>query len=157
VEERFLTDCNLGKLSKWLRILGYDTLYDREKADCAFLCRAKEEGRIALTRKRKLAALCRVEPLVLVKSDQVVGQIGEVLRALALDPDPARLMTRCLNCNACLEEALKKEVTGLVPNYVYMQYERYKRCPSCGRIFWPGTHRLHIEEILRRRSRAGRL
>jgi uncharacterized protein with PIN domain len=156
VEERFTADRNLGKLTKWLRILGYDTVYDRGSADRDFLRRAKQEGRIALTRKRDIGALRQGVPLVLVRSDHVGGQIGEVLRTLALQPDPTRRMTRCLKCNVRLEEVPKETVAGLVAGYVYLQHDRFKKCLSCGGIFWPGTHRLCIEEALRRRSPAGR-
>ena len=149
---RFAADCNLGKLAKWLRILGYDTLYERGNADRSFLKKAGEEGRIALTRKRDLAGLSPPGRLVVVKADHVAGQIGEVLEALALEPDPARRMTRCLRCNEFMEEVAKERVEGLVPAYVYEKYPRFRRCPCCNGIFWPGTHRRHVEDALRKRS-----
>jgi len=149
---RFAVDCNLGKLAKWLRILGYDTLYERGNADRSFLRKAAEEGRIALARKRDLARLSPPGRLVVVKADHVVGQIGEVLETLALAPDPARRMTRCLRCNELMEEVARERVEGLVPAYIYERYPRFQRCPCCNGIFWPGTHRRHIEEALRKRS-----
>ena len=148
---RFAADCNLGKLAKWLRILGYDTLYERGNADRCFLMKAAEEGRIALTRKRDLASLSYPGRLVVVKADHVAGQIGEVLEALTLEPDPARRKTRCLRCNAPLEEVPKETVEGMVPAYVYGTCTRFRKCPLCGRIFWPGTHLRHVEEYLRTR------
>lgn len=153
---RFAADCNLGKLAKWLRILGYDTLYERGNADRSFLLKATEEGRIALTRKRELVRLSAPGRLVVIKADHVTGQIGEVLEALALEPDPARRMTRCLRCNELTEEVAREQVEGLVPAYVYEKYSRFRRCPRCNGIFWPGTHRGHVEEVLRRRSPACR-
>lgn len=149
---RFVADCNLGKLAKWLRILGYDTLYERGNADRSFLKKAGEEGRIALTRKRDLAGLSAPGRLVVVKADHVAGQIGEVLEALALEPDPARRMTRCLRCNELMEEVAKERVEGLVPAYVYEKYPRFRRCHCCNGIFWPGTHSRHVEDTLRKRS-----
>jgi uncharacterized protein with PIN domain len=149
---RFAVDCNLGKLAKWLRILGYDTLYERGNADRSFLRKAAEEGRIALTRKRDLARLSPPGRLVVVKADHVAGQIGEILEALTLKPDPARRMTRCLRCNELMEEVARERVEGLVPAYVYERYPQFRRCPCCNGIFWPGTHRRHIEEALMKRS-----
>lgn len=149
---RFTADCNLGKLAKWLRILGYDTLYERGNADLNFLMKAGEEGRIALTRKRDLARLSPPGHLVVVKDDHVAGQIKEVLEALTLEPDPARRMTRCLRCNELMEEVAKERVEDLVPAYVYEKYPRFQRCPCCKGIFWPGTHRRHVEDVLRKRS-----
>jgi uncharacterized protein with PIN domain len=151
MDVRFIADRNLGKLAKWLRILGYDTLYDRGNADGSFLRKAGEEGRIALTRKRDLARRSPRERLVVVSADHVERQIGEVLEALALEPDPAKRMTRCLRCNAPLEEAAKEVVTGLVPAYVTETCTQFRICLLCGRIFWPGTHPRHVEEYLKTR------
>jgi uncharacterized protein with PIN domain len=149
MEERFVADRNLGKLAKWLRILGYDTLYDRGSADRDFLRRAGEEGRIALTRKRDLASIAQPGSLVVVKADRVEAQIGEVLTELKSEPDPSRRMTRCLRCNALLEEVPKASVEGLVPAHVYGVSPRFRRCPRCEKIFWPGTHTRHVEERLK--------
>jgi uncharacterized protein with PIN domain len=137
MDVRFTVDRNLGKLAKWLRILGYDTLYDRGNAD-----------RIALTRKRDLARLSQPGCLIVVNADHVGGQIDEVLEALALEPDPAKRMTRCLRCNAPLEEVSKETVIGIVPAYISGTCTQFRICRHCGRVFWPGTHPRHIEEYL---------
>jgi uncharacterized protein with PIN domain len=149
MDERFVADRNLGKLAKWLRILGYDTVYDRADADRDFLRRADKERRIALTRKRELNRSSYPVRLVIVKADHVEGQLGEVIKALDLLPDPSRRMTRCLICNALLEEVEKAAVEGLVPSYVRQTCTRFLRCPLCGRIFWPGTHSRRVEEYLK--------
>ena len=151
MDVRFATDCNLGKLAKWLRILGYDTLHERGNADLGFLQKAAAEGRIALTRKRDLARLSPEGRLVVVKADHVRFQLHEVLEALSLEPDPVKKMTRCLLCNTPLEEIPKERAEGGVPLYVYVTCVQFKGCPSCGRIYWPGTHCRHIEEFLRAR------
>ncbi|TRZ88911.1 hypothetical protein D4R89_07085 [bacterium] len=110
MDVRFATDCNLGTLAKWLRILGYDTLYERGIADLDFIRKAAGEGRIVLTRKREFARLSFEGRLVVVKADHVRLQLGEVLEALSLEPDPGKKMTRCLGCNTVLEEMPKKRV-----------------------------------------------
>jgi uncharacterized protein with PIN domain len=145
---RFIADRNLGTLAKWLRILGYDTLYERGNADLDFLRKADEEGRVALTRKRDLTRRSRPARLVLVKADRAPDQLAEVLEALAIIPDQRKRMTRCLRCNSALEEISKDMVEGLVPAYVYREYMQFRRCPLCERIFWPGTHRERVEERL---------
>jgi uncharacterized protein with PIN domain len=149
MDVRFAADCTLGKLAKWLRILGFDTRYDRGTADSAFLLKAGEEGRIALTRKRDLTRSSPSGPLVVVKADHVERQIAEVLEALALEPDPAKRMTRCLRCNEPLEEVSKETVIGLVPAYVSETCLQFRLCRLCGRVFWQGTHLCHVEEFLR--------
>jgi uncharacterized protein with PIN domain len=153
MDARFAADCNLGTLAKWLRILGYDTLYERGIADLDFLRKAAGEGRIVLTRKRGLARPSFEGGLVVVQADHVRLQLGEVLDALSLEPDPVKRMTRCLRCNTALEGVPKERVESRVPVYVYVKGIQFKRCPTCGRIFWPGTHRRHIEEFLPIRGR----
>jgi uncharacterized protein with PIN domain len=151
MDVRFAADRNLGTLTKWLRILGYDTHYERGNADLDFLLKAAGEGRIALNRKRELARMSSGGRIVVVKADHVRLQLGEVLEALSLEPDPAKKMTRCLGCNFVLEEIAKATAEGRVPVYVYLKCVRFKSCPSCGRIYWPGTHCRHIDAFLRAR------
>lgn len=146
---RFIADRNLGTLAKWLRILGYDTLYERGNTDLDFLKKAAEEGRVALTRKRDITRWPHPARLVLVKADHVSDQLAEVLEALTIIPNPVKRMTLCLRCNAPLEAIPKETAEGLVPVYVYQKYRQFRRCPLCGRIFWPGTHRERVEERLR--------
>jgi len=149
--ERFICDRNLGKLAKWLRIMGYDTLYCRGDADRELLGKAEREERICLTRKRDLVRRRRSVRTVVIEADRVEMQIGELLKVLPLAPDPARRLTLCLRCNAPLEGIAREAVEGLVPLHVYRNHSEFHRCSRCGRIYWPGTHRLHVEEILRRR------
>ena len=148
---RFVADRNLGTLVKWLRILGYDTLYQRGKADLNFLKKAAAEGRVALTRKRNLACRSPSVRLVVVKADHARDQLAEVLAVLAITPNPVKRMTLCLRCNAPLEAIPKKIAEGLVPVYVYQTYEQFRRCSLCGRIYWPGTHCERVEEHLKTR------
>lgn len=151
MDVRFATDCNLGTLTKWLRILGYDTLNDRGNADTRFVGKAAAEGRIVLTRKRELARLSGEARLIVVKADRARAQLGEVLDALGLEPDPAKAMTICLKCNAVLVQIPRSEAEGRVPAYVHAKHDRFKSCPACGNVYWPGTHGRHIEASLRMR------
>lgn len=149
---RFIADRNLGTLTKWLRILGYDTLYEPGNADRDFLQRAAAQGRIALTRKRDLG--CRTGPVrvVVVEADKAPEQLTEVLKVLKLIPNRDKKMTICLRCNAPLEEAAPEEdAQELVPAYVHQKHRRFRRCPLCSRIYWPGTHSERIEEYLKTR------
>jgi uncharacterized protein len=148
MDVRFLCDCSLGKLAKWLRILGYDTVCEKGSADQAFLRRAERERRIALTRKRGPGG--GSEGLIILMADSVEGQIGEILETVILDPDSQSRMGRCLRCNAILEAVMKGEVKGAVPAYVYQNTKDFRKCPACGRIYWPGTHVKNAEEFLRR-------
>ncbi len=146
---RFLCDRHLGKLAKWLRILGYDTLWNPADMSQDFLRRGGRDGRIALTRKRDLEGV-GLDRLIVVKADRVDEQIGEILDKLALTPDPKDRLTLCLRCNATLEAVVKEGMEGAVPAHVYQNNTCFRRCPICGRIYWRGTHTRNVEEFLRR-------
>jgi uncharacterized protein with PIN domain len=155
--EKFVADGTLGKLVKWLRILGYDTLFVRGNLGRERLRAASEEGRIVLTRWRRgsIGSLKAPERLV-VRADRVEDQIDEILEALNLYPDAALTLSRCLRCNSPLEKIESESVAGLVPAYVQEVYDRFHRCPVCGGIYWPGSHRQRIDEVIRRRNLARR-
>ncbi|HXK47154.1 MAG TPA: Mut7-C RNAse domain-containing protein [Deltaproteobacteria bacterium] len=132
---RFLCDPNLGKLARWLRILGFDAEYMRHESEDV-VRRAIESGRIVLTRRRTMAARPSV---VVIVQDRVADQLMELGRVCDLSSgDPA--FTRCSLCNTPLQAAGREEVKGLVPDYVHATRETFARCPSCRRIYWKGTH-----------------
>ena len=149
MDVRFITDRSLGRLSRWLRLLGYDTVYYRGEADRAFLRMAEKEGRVVVTKKRDLAGRSHPGPMILLREDRVGDQIREVLSQLSIQPDPAVMFRRCLLCNEYLEEVAPESVAGVVPDYVLRQGRDFKRCPRCGRVFWPGTHRDRAIQFLR--------
>lgn len=138
---KFIADRNLGKLVKWLRILGYDTVYDEGNIDRAFLDRGFREGRSVLTKRMDMARRNYRGRLYVVASDDLPGQIREVILAFGLRPDESAFFTRCLLCNKTLHEVAREEAAPFVPPYVYETKEHFRKCPSCGRFYWPGTHR----------------
>ena len=137
---KFITDTNLGKLAKWLRILGYDTVVYRGEADRNFLRKAEREGRVVLTRKKDMAARQFEGTLITVRSDHAQEQLREVMDELSISTDVSRLFSICVRCNEALVAVDKEDVAGLVPVFVYDIQSTFRRCPSCKGIFWPGTH-----------------
>jgi uncharacterized protein with PIN domain len=127
----------LGTLAKWLRLLGYDTAYDNVAADAELARRARSEGRVLLTRDRELAGR-RGLRTVLVQSEVLEEQVQEVQAALGPPPDPA--LSRCAVCNTELESIAPADVASRVPPYVLWTQSDFRRCPGCGRVYWPGTH-----------------
>jgi uncharacterized protein with PIN domain len=138
---KFLADSSLGRLSKWLRILGYDTVYWRGEADRIFLRKAEREGRAVLTRRKDVLSRQHPGIVLFVENDRVEDQLVEILGKLDLKPDPENLFTLCLRCNESLKEASPEEVRSLVPDYVFRTQSEFRVCPGCGSVFWPGTHR----------------
>jgi uncharacterized protein with PIN domain len=145
---RLLADGMLGRLAKWLRLLGYDTAYDNAATDPALARRARAEGRVLLTRDHELAARRGLRTL-LIRSQVLEEQVQEVRDGLGPPPHPA--LSRCAVCNSVLESVSPAQVTDRVPPYVLRTHTEFRRCPGCGRVYWPGSHlqamRTQIEEF----------
>jgi uncharacterized protein with PIN domain len=153
---KFVVDANLGRLVKWLRILGYDTTYWKGDTDRDFLRKAQREGRIVLTRRRDLARRQYAGALIVIEADHLEEQLRELLEKVALRPDPDRFLRICLRCNESLAQVRKEDVEGMVPAYVLETNETFFACPRCGGIFWPGTHRKNMLLFLTKRIPSGR-
>ncbi len=140
---RFVADVNVGKLAKWLRILGYDTAFKNPIDDDELVEIGIREARVVLTRdthiaKRRVAVSGQVRVLV-VEGDRVADQLRFVSSHLGLE-GTAHLLSRCIECNVPFRDASRDEVAGRVPPYVWRTQVRYAVCPSCGKIYWAGTH-----------------
>ncbi len=138
-KERFIVTKELGKLAKWLRILGYDSVYYDGKETAGLVIQALRDKRVLITRSSALTKYTGVQ-VVVVRSDHVEEQLEQVTRELGLLLDEELLFQRCVECNAPLEDISKKKVEGKVPEYVFETQERFKRCPQCDKVFWKGTH-----------------
>ncbi len=133
----------LGRLAKWLRILGYDTVYrnDITREDAVTLSRT--EDRILLTRDTHIARE-GLPGLVFIQEDRFRDQIVEAVRKLDLRPREDRIFSLCIECNAPLRDASLGEVRAEVPGFVARTQTRFLRCPACRRVYWGGTHRRNM-------------
>jgi len=143
VEIKFIVDNNVGKLAKWLRIMGYDALLFSEEDDGRMVKIALAENRVILTKdsqiiKRRLAMSGRLKA-VLIKDDDIRSQLRQVVTVFNLDYH-FRPFSICLECNLKLVEKDKEAVRELAPPYVFKTQEQYMECPSCHRLYWRGTH-----------------
>lgn len=134
----FLFDRMLGRLCTKMRMLGCDAALNPEGESGRFLLNAARDGRTAVTRSRSLGDRPGPRPVVL-RAEEVADQIVELFAALGEQPrfDP---FTRCLECNVLLVEQPAAEARSRVPRHVGESFAEYHRCPSCGRLFWKGTH-----------------
>jgi uncharacterized protein with PIN domain len=142
VETKFIVDNNVGKLAKWLRIMGYDALLFSGEDDGRMVKIALAQNRVILTKdgqvmNRRLVTSGRLKA-VLIKDDDIKLQLQQVVKALNLDYH-FKPFSICLECNQQLQEK-KDEVRGLVPPYVFKTQSLYMECPSCHRLYWRGTH-----------------
>ena len=142
-EIRFIVDHNVGKLVKWLRMMGYDSLFFNGDDDSEMVRQALADYRVILTRdsgimKRRVVNNGRLRA-VLIDSEVPEQQMQQVINTLKLDCQ-FRPFSLCMECNKSLIERKKEEVQGRVPPYVYKTQSQYMECPACHRIYWRGTH-----------------
>ena len=143
MDVKFIVDNNVGKLAKWLRIMGYDTLLFSEKDDGEMIKTALSQKRIVLTKdtqimNRRLVTSGTLKA-ILIKDDEPKAQLRQVANALGLDYQ-FKPFSRCLECNQRLVTKSKDKVRDAVPPYVFKTQHQYLECPSCHRIYWRGTH-----------------
>jgi uncharacterized protein with PIN domain len=143
----FVVDAMLGTLAKWLRLLGYDTLFDPELNDHQLVRIARAEGRVLLTRDQELARR-RGLRVLLVTSERLDEQVKQILADL--DLEPGHLYSRCPVCNGLLEAMDRQTARARVPAYVAQKHETFRSCPDCQRVYWRGTHWQQMEEKLGR-------
>ncbi|MFQ5741746.1 MAG: Mut7-C RNAse domain-containing protein [Acidobacteriota bacterium] len=155
---KFLADVMLGSLAKWLRIFGYDTAYENRITDESLVQRSLQQNRILLTRDRRLVQRRALRHRhLLIHREKRREQIQEVLEYFHEEIDPSRFLTRCIACNAGLDSFPREKARGRVPEYVYATQRSFKRCPTCLRLYWRGTHRERmLEELLALRRSGGR-
>ena len=146
---RFAADAMLGRLARWLRVLGYDTAYDDAIADPVLVELAHAEERILLTRDRHLLRELRPARALEVRQDDPLRQLHAIVTELALAP-PRELFTRCLLCNALLAELARAEAEPLLPEGVRDIPGPVRRCPVCGRLYWDGSHVRRMRAALER-------
>jgi uncharacterized protein with PIN domain len=140
---RFIVDHNVGKLTKWLRMMGYDTLFFHGEDDSSMVATALAEDRVILTRdtrimERRLVTSGRLKA-ILIGSETPEFQIKQVVKELNLNIH-FKPFSLCLECNRPLVERSREQVEGRVPLYVYKTQQQYMECPACRRIYWRGTH-----------------
>ena len=152
---KFICDDMVGRLSKWLRVLGYDTVYFESRniepdiSNTRIAALSRSEERIVLTRDSNLPKHKFLKASLVLQSESVLDQLKEVLVTFKLVPfDPKKLFTRCLLCNHEVRAFEKEKALHRVPDYVYQAHEHFHECPHCGKIYWAGTHIERMQKIL---------
>jgi uncharacterized protein with PIN domain len=146
-EPSFLLDGMLGSLARWLRILGYDSLYLKDEKDAELLALLGE--RFLLTRDRQLAQRAGPRGFYL-ESDDLDAQLSAVVGRFGLRFDVER--TRCTACNGPLEKADKELVRGRVAEGTWREHQEFWMCRRCGKVYWQGAHWKNIRGRLERIS-----
>jgi uncharacterized protein with PIN domain len=147
--QRFVADRMLGKLAKWLRVLGYDVVYLKKAAEEEIL-QNLQEGRTLLTRNRRARSWRGKGRVFMVNNDDPKIQLCEVVKGLRLAESDSAMFSRCLNCNRPLAAVRREEVREEVPDYIYQRQKEFHRCSDCGKVYWHGSHALRMRQQLRK-------
>ncbi len=139
----------LGRLARWLRVLGYDTAYDAHIEDGLLARRASEEDRIVLTRDLRLPVEHKLSRYLIVADDRPLRQLRQVVEAFALSADRG-LFTRCTRCNAEVRSVAADQIADAVPARVLREQSRFVRCSGCRRVYWQGSHTERMRRSLER-------
>jgi hypothetical protein len=153
---KFIVDCMLGKLAKWLKILGFDAVFFSKIEDSELLILAHKEGRILLTRDNGLLEKSHDIQTLFIGSEDWNEQVEQVLDEYKLWQN-IQPYSRCIECNVELKNLPKSRAKNLVTPFVFEKAEVFAICPSCGRIFWKGTHHedmeYKIDEIMKKKEK----
>ena len=146
---KFILTPELGRLAKWLRILGFDAAYSSQVNFSALLVQALRDNRIIITRNAHFINRARVTRFVHVYSDSPDQQLKQVLQQLKIKPDEEMMFSRCIICNTQLCGIDKKQAKDRVPDYVFKTQDDFLTCPCCERIYWQGTHWGNVSKALK--------
>lgn len=141
---RFVVDCMLGKLAKWLKILGFDTVFFNRIEDEDLVAVARKEGRVLLTKDTGIISRYRDVKTLFIESEDWEDQVRQVLDELDIR-QAVRPHTRCLSCNGLLKELPQSRARNLVTPFVFEHADSFALCPECGRVYWRGTHMKDME------------
>jgi len=144
---KFLLTKELGRLAKWLRILGYDAEYCDNSNHSALIILALRDDRVILTRNQHLPRHTGI-PIILVNAQELKQQLGEVVKTLKLEVNKDIIFTRCILCNTLLVPIDKVKVQDKVPEYVFATQDNFITCPKCNRVYWQGTHWGNVAKMI---------
>jgi uncharacterized protein with PIN domain len=142
---KFIVDSMLGRLAKWIRILGYDTKYLREGTQFDLVRISLSENRIIITRNKRLSKKL-TNKVILIHSEKLEEQLNELFLQIKLTDK--NMLSLCVECNYPLLEIEKEKIKNIVPQYVYDTNNKFYICQKCNKVFWPGTHVEHMKKII---------
>jgi uncharacterized protein with PIN domain len=155
-QQKFVTDGMLGKLTRWLRILGHDVEYTGSMDDKELIQKAKKEERILLTRDVELyrQAIAKGVEAFLVENPNQTANLATLAKRFDLKLEVNVEISRCPKCNGPLRTVSKTEVTEKIPANTSSNYDEFWQCQRCGQVYWRGAHWNKIEETLDEARRA---
>jgi uncharacterized protein len=146
-DHRFVLDTHLGRLARYLRMLGFDADYETNREDKELSRISRNEERILLTRDRGLLKRSEVVHGYFVRATEPKQQIAEVVRRFDLSSAVSPFQ-RCLRCNAMLNYVTKESILGRLQTKTRQHYDEFRLCPACNRIYWTGSHHEQMQRFV---------
>jgi uncharacterized protein with PIN domain len=148
--QKFVTDGMLGKLTRWLRILGYDVEYADSMDDKELTYKAKKEDRVLLTRDVELykQATAKGAEAFLVENPNQTADLASLAKRFRIKLEVNVEISRCPKCNGTIRTVSKTEVADKIPAATSSNYSEFWQCQQCGQVYWRGAHWDRIEKTL---------
>jgi len=147
---KFIADGMLGKITRWLRMLGHDVKYSNEIDDSKLSEIAKREGRVLLTKDKELyqQAIASEVDAFYLSGETEVNKLAELAMKFKIKLDINMKTSRCPKCNVNVEKISKEKVTDRVGKGTLIHYNEFWECPKCRKIYWQGAHWKRIRRTL---------
>lgn len=143
---KFIADCHLGKLAKYLRVMGIDTLFFTHIEDDALIVIAGNENRTIITRDRTLSQR-KNAPVFFLEPKETDAQLKTLIKHYGLKEHLAPFR-RCIVCNTPLKVIKKEHIVDRLPEKVIKHFDYFEYCPTCDKVYWQGNHYRHMMEFL---------
>jgi uncharacterized protein with PIN domain len=147
VEPRFILDNHLGRLTAYLRMLGFDCLYQNDFDDDQMAEIVREQERILLSRDRRLLMRKAIVYGYCLRSLDSREQLAEVIQRFKLK-ERIRPFHRCLRCNHLLEPVAKETIIDRLEPLTRLYFDEFQICPACKQIYWKGSHFEHMQGLI---------
>lgn len=144
---KFICDVHLGRLARYLRMLGFDCLYSSNYSKDEIVGISLDHRRTILTRDRNLLKRNEITQSYWIRNENPTKQVKEVLERFHLEKD-IKGFTRCMECSGLLEKVEKDEIIDLLPPKVKEYHNEFYRCTVCRRIYWQGTHYENMKKMI---------
>ena len=145
----FAAEPTLGKLAKWLRILGFDTSYEPGFSTKKTMDSGRK-NRILLTRTERVRDGKLPQEFIFITPNIPFEQLREVIDTLGIIYTDTRPFSRCIRCNTRIQPVDKDSVRGDVPDFIWQTRDIFQICGRCRRIYWPGSHTERSHDIIMR-------
>ncbi len=147
---RFLTDGMLGKLTRWLRMLGHDVEYTDSMDDKELIKKAKKENRVLLTRDLELykQTITKGADAFLVESPDQTANLAGLAKRFRFPLEVDVRVSRCPKCNGRIKTVSKTSISNKIPSTTSSNYNKFWQCQNCGQIYWRGAHWKRIDKTL---------